>query len=442
VHPKESEVNPMFVIRPLILICASAALCRGQEPSTATWNIHFQATSIGQWHGWFPSPYEGVNSLPSHPESRVSLTATVFFAVRLRRHWDFVINPEIAGGKGFGGVTGIAGFTNGEIPRVSGATPTLYLARGFVRYTIPLGSEVEVFQDAPNQAAGSLPVNRLTLTAGKFAITDFFDNNTYSHDPRSQFMNWALMYNGAWDYPADIRGYTIGTIQELHMRHWAVRAAIVLEPTVANGPTFDTRIGRNSGQAIEFERDYKAGGKAGAFRVLGFLNREDAGTYREAMRAAATPDLDPTRRNGTKKYGFGLNLEQAISQDAGVFARYGWNDGKTETWAFTEIDRSLSAGATIQGRRWGRPHDAIGIGAVRNFLSGDHRSFLAAGGIGFIIGDGKLNYRPEQIVESYYSFRATKAWTVTGDYQHIVNPAYNCDRGPVEVVTIRLHWEK
>jgi len=430
----------MLVLRVLILIFGAAAACRGQE--TPAWSLHFQATSIGQWHGWFLSPYEGANSLPSHPERRVSLTTTVFFAVRLNSRWEFVINPEIAGGKGFGQVTGIAGFTNGEIPRVSSATPTLYPARAFVRYTIPIGGEVESIENSPNQAAGTLPVNRVTMIAGKFAITDFFDNNTYSHDPRAQFMNWALMYNGAWDYPADTRGYTIGTMQELHMRAWSLRAATVMEPTTANGPAFDTRIGRNSGEALEFERDFNPIGRPGAIRVLGFLNREDAGTYREAMHEGATPNLDPTRRNGTKKYGFGLNFEQAILHDAGLFARYGWNDGKTESWAFTEIDRSVSAGASVRGRCWGRREDVVGVGAVENFLSGDHRSFLAAGGFGFIIGDGRLNYRPEQIVESYYSFRASKQWIVTADYQHIVNPAYNRDRGPVHVATIRLHWER
>ena len=425
----------------LILILIAAAQCRGQE--TPAWSIHFQATSIGQWHDSFASLYEGANSLPSHPERRVSLTGTIFIDYRLNSHWDFVANPEIAGGKGFGQVTGIAGFTNGEIPRVASATPALYPARAFVRYTAPLGGEeVEPIEDGPNQTAASLPVNRTTTIAGRFALTDFFDNNTYSHDPRTQFMNWSLMYNGAWDYPADVRGYTIGIYQELHTRTWALRAAMAMEPTVANGPTLDTRVGRNSGQVVEFERDLKPFSKPAAVRLLGFLNREDAGTYREAMQTAGTPDLGPTRRNGTIKYGFGLNVEQALSTDAGVFARYGWNDGKTETWAFTEIDRSLSAGFTLRGRAWRRPADVIGIGAVQNYISGDHRTFLAAGGYGFIIGDGRLNYHPEQILESYYAFHVTKQWTVTADYQHINNPAYNRDRGPVEVASLRLHWER
>ena len=278
--------------------------------------------------------------------------------------------------------------------------------------------------------------------AGKFALTDFFDNNTYSHDPRTQFMNWALMYNGAWDYPADTRGYTIGIFEELRIKGWALRGAAAMEPTTANGPTFDTRIGHNAGHAVELERNFSVLGNPGSIRVLGFLNREDAGTYREAIHESGTPDLGPTRRNGSLKYGFGLNAEQAISRDAGIFARYGWNDGKTEAWAFTEIDRSLSGGVSVRGRRWRRARDVAGLGAVQNYLSGDHRSFLAAGGLGFIIGDGRLSYRPERIEEAYYSIHVAEQWTVTADYQHIADPAYNRDRGPVKVVTLRLHWER
>ncbi len=424
------------------------ALLHGQgaeTESTSTperWTIHFQATSIGQEHGSFRSLYEGANSLPAHPEKRVSLTSTIFFGLRLTRHTELIVDPEVAGGKGFGQVTGIAGFTNGEIPRVASATPTLYPARVFVRETVSLGRETELVENAANQPAGTRPVTRLTLIAGKFAITDYFDNNRYSHDPRSQFMNWSLMSNGAWDYPADTRGYTIGTVEELTMRKWSLRFASVMEPTMANGPTFDTRITRNRGEAIEWERRYRPFRRPGALRLLGFINSEDAGTFREAMRPGDLPDLAATRRNGAKKYGFGVNLEQGLSADAGVFARYGWSDGRTETWAFTQIDRSLSGGISIQGSRWHRTKDTIGVGAVRNYLSGDQRGFLAAGGLGFIIGDGRLNYQPESIVEAYYAWRATREFIFTADFQRIENPAYNKDRGPVSVFALRVHFER
>jgi high affinity Mn2+ porin len=438
------------VNRQLILLIGGA-LCAGTSvhaqddsatPSAERWSIHFQATSIGQYHGSFPSSYEGENSLPSHPESRVSLTATVFLAFRVNSWTELVFNPEDAGGKGFGQVTGIAGFTNGEIPRVSQATPTLYPARGFVRNTWAIGSETHAVEGGPNQLAGPLPVCRFTMITGKFALTDYFDNNSYSHDPRRQFMNWSLMSNGAWDYPADTRGYTIGALQELTMRDWSLRAASVLEPTEANGPTFDTRIAKNRGEAVEWEGRYRAMGHSGALRILGFLNRERAGTFRDSILPDGGTDLAATRRPGTKKYGFGLNLEQEIAKDVGTFARYGWSDGKTEAWAFTQIDRSVSGGLSLQGRLWRRPGDNIGVAVVQNYLSGDDRSFLAAGGLGFIIGDGRLNYKPESIAEAYYAWHALREWTFTLDYQRVANPAYNRDRGPVSVASLRVHWER
>ena len=426
-----------FLSLPLVL--------HGQEAADATppaaeswWSVHFQATSIGQRHGSFPALYSGPNSLPSHPENRVSLTATAFLAAHFGR-WQFVVNPEDAGGEGFGGVTGIAGFTNGEIPRVAKATPTLYLARGFVSYTIPFGVETAHVDDGPNQVGGAQPVRRLTLTGGKFGLTDFFDNNTYSHDPRGQFINWAIMYNGAWDYPADTRGYSAGVVAELTMRRWSLRAANALMSTVANGPILDTRIAENRGNVVEWESRYSPAGQPGVFRLLGFANTFDGGTFRQAALANGTTDLAATRRNGTLKYGFGLNLEQAITHDVGVFARYGWADGKTEAWEFTQIDRTISGGVSIGGARWRRAQDRVGVAAVRNYLSGDQRSFLAAGGLGFLIGDGRLNYRPESIVEAYYAWQPVKIFTVSLDYQRVDNPAYNYARGPVNVYSLRLH---
>ena len=424
-------------------VLAGVLPAAGQEPAEDCWTIHFQATSIGQHHGAFPSLYEGENSLPPHSENRVSLTATVFLGFRVNRHVELVVNPEVAGGKGFGMVTGIAGFTNGEIPRVSGATPTLYAARAFLRTVWALGPETEHVEDGVNQIAGRAPVRRLTTITGKFAVTDYFDNNTYSHDPRKQFMNWALMYNGAWDYPADTRGYTMGSMEELTMKNWSLRFAHVLEPTMPNGPTFDFRVAKNRGDVVEWERRYTPKGRFGALRILGFANRERAGTFREAALPNGTTDIQSTRRDGTLKYGFGVNMEQSVTPEIGIFGRYGWNDGKTESWAFTQIDRSLSGGISINGKLWRRKSDHIGVAGVCNYISGDQRNFLAHGGMGFIIGDGRLDhYQPENIVEAYYAWQATKQWTITADYQHVENPAYNADRGPVSVGTIRLHWER
>jgi hypothetical protein len=184
------------------------------------------------------------------------------------------------------------------------------------------------------------------------------------------------MYNGAWDYSADTRGYTMGTMEELTMKNWSLRVADVMEPTTANGPAFDTRVARNRGDMVEWERRYTPRGRFGAVGILGFDNREDAGTYREAPRVNGIPDLGPTRRNGTQKYGFGVNLEQSITSAIGVFGRYGWNDGKTETWAFTEIDRSLGGGISINGKLWKRKRDQVGVAGARNYISGDRRFSL------------------------------------------------------------------
>ena len=438
-------VNRLLILPIAGALCAwlpAMAQSTGIEPFAERWSVHFQATSIGQHHGSFPSLYEGETSLPSHPENRVSLTATVFLSYRINSWAEVVVNPEIAGGKGFGQVTGIAGFTNGEIPRVAGATPKLYPARAYLKNTWGLSPQSELVEGGANQLTASLPARRFTMITGKFAITDFFDNNRYSHDPRRQFMNWSLMSNGAWDYPADTRGYTIGTVEELTMRTWSLRAAAVMMPTEANGPTFDTRVAQNRGIVLEGEKRYAPVGHAGAFRVLAFENRERAGTFRDAMLADGATDLASTRRPGTRKYGFGWNAEQEITRDLGAFARYGWSDGKTEAWAFTQIDRSLSGGVCAQGRLWRRPKDTIGVAAVRNYLAGDDRNFLAAGGVGFIVGDGHLNYAPESITEAYYAWNAIPGWTLTLDYQRVANPAYNRDRGPVDVWTLRVHWER
>jgi high affinity Mn2+ porin len=429
-----------------VFVCLSGGAAAQSDPSAQiqpSWvSVQFQATSIGQTHGEFDSPYAGENSLPAHRENFVSLTSTLFLTVRAGSHLEFVVNPEIAGGKGFGNVTGIAGFTNGEIPRVAAATPTPYLARGYVKASWALGPDEEAVESGADVLPGTRAANRITSVVGKFGLTDFFDSNTYSHDPRTQFMNWSIMYNGAWDYSADVRGYTVGAIQELSLGAWTWRVATALEPTVANGPTLDWRVMKNRGDVAEVEHRHQVCAQAGAIRVLGFYNREDAGTFREALAAPGIPSLDASRRNGTAKYGLGVNLEQAITRDIGVFGRYGWADGKTEAWAFTQIDRTVSGGTVVCGRSWRRPGDHVGVAAVRNQLSGDQRSFLARGGMGFIIGDGRLNYRPESILESYYSWRATSLLTATVDYQRIANPAYNRDRGPVAVYSLRLHVEK
>jgi high affinity Mn2+ porin len=439
-------MRTVFKFGLLTIIAGLAANAQDDNPAASErWSVYFQSTAIGQVHPGFDALYSGVQSLPDYAEKRVSLTGTIFADFRAGDFVDIVVNPEIAGGRGFGYVSGIAGFTNGEIPRVAGATPTPYIARAYLRAVAPLGGSTQTVEAGPNRLGGTQKSSRLTFVMGKFAISDFFDNNAYSHDPRSQFMNWALMSNGAWDYPADVRGYTAGAVIDLTVGAWSARWATVMEPTYANGPTLDTHLLKNRGMVWEAEHRHAVAKHPGAVRLLGFLNREHAGTYLAAIHAAETsgaiPTLDASRRDGTEKYGFGINFDQELAPDLGVFGRYSWSDGKTEAWAFTQIDRSVSGGVSIGGRYWGRPSHHFGAAFVRDYLSGDQRSFLGLGGLGFIIGDGRLNYTPESIFETYYSVPVRYGFTATGDYQHVNSPAYNRDRGPVSVYSLRIHWE-
>jgi len=413
-----------------------------QDTESERWNLYYQATSIGDYHGAFIAPYSGPFSLQDHGERDVSITTTLFFTSRLEDNTFFIFNPEIAGGKGFSGVNGIADQSNGEIPRVASATPKPYIARLYIQHDFGFGKERERQESDENQLAGERPMNRYSIYAGRFTITDFFDDNDYSHDPRMQFMAWGVMYNGAWDYPADTRGYTWGIVQELHTRKWAFRYGIVAEPTIANGQQFDRRLFRDHGQVWEVERRYSWRKRDGAIRVLGYDNRFQGGNYGQALRLAATgttPDVTLTDRVGTLKYGAGLSFNQAINSDLGVFARLGWNDGKTQSFAFTSIDRLAGGGISIKGTRWHRRYDVAGSSITAGGLSKVHRQYLAAGGLDFLIGDGTLNYAPEYVWESFYSARVVPGLYATFDIQRDTNLAYNHDRGPVTIYSLRLH---
>jgi high affinity Mn2+ porin len=374
-------------------------------------DFQFQATTITQTHGGFDAPYSGSNSLVPARETDTSMTATLFLALRWHGT-EIGFDPELAGGAGFSGVSGIAGFPNGEIPRVGKPRPTPYVARLYLKQN----------------------VSRFTWTFGKVSAADFFDNNTYSHDPRTQFMNWSIMYNGAWDYPADSRGYTVGAVQEVALGRSVLRMGSFLEPVWANGPKLDGHFTTNRSDTMEWQYKYT---ESGTVRLMGFVNQANMGTYRNADQ-----DIAATRKPGTIKYGFGVNVEQRIAADIGVFSRLGWNDGRTESWAYTEIDRTASGGISIKGTRWHRARDVFGAAVAVNGISGDHRAYLARGGCGFIIGDGQLlNPGLETIFEAYYAWRVQKMVTVSPDYQFIANPAYNRDRGPVNVFSIRVHVE-
>jgi len=409
------------------------------------WNLYWQATSIGQYHDAIRSPYESSRSLASHAEGEASLTSTLFLGLRLASNTQLYFDPELAGGRGFSGTNGLANFSNGEIPRVAAATPTPYIARLYVTQDFGFGDQREMSSSDANQLAGSRPATRYSITIGRFTVTDFFDNNRYTHDPRSQFMGWSIMYNGAWDYPADTRGYTWGWMHEFHTRRWSARYASVAEPSVANGLRFDRRLFVDRGDVVEGEINISPGGHQGAIRALSYFNHSRAGTYAEAIHLAqtsgTTPDVTATSRPGTLKYGFGLSMDQEIWNGIGVFSRLGWNDGKTQSFAFAVVDRLASGGISVDGRRWRRPEDTVASALIVTGLSGVHAQYLARGGLDFMIGDGGLTYGPEYTFESYYNARLIKGVFAAVDLQHVTNPAYNRDRGPVWIGSLRVHLE-
>ncbi|HEV3196431.1 MAG TPA: carbohydrate porin [Bryobacteraceae bacterium] len=444
-----AEAGIRMVCGRVLLGCLSLS-CQAQgqsqqDPAPEWWNLYYQATSIGQYHGTFHSPYSGPFSLQDYPEKDVSLTTTLFFGLRLEKNTLLYFNPEIAGGRGFSGVNGMANPSNGELPRVASATPKPYLARLYLSHDFGFGDRMEPVESDANQLAGQRPMTRYTVTLGRFTVTDFFDNNRYSHDPRTQFLGWAVMYNGAWDYPADVRGYTWGWVHEFHTRNWSLRYASAAMPRVANGLRLDHRLFRNRGDMFEGEYRYAVNQHPGAIRLLHYQNRANAGAYAEAIRLAelngGPPVVTATRRNGRLKYGFGLNLEQELTKEIGVFARLGWNDGKTESFAFTAIDRLATGGISIAGRRWHRPFDTVATELTVSGTSGVHALYLARGGYDFLIGDGRLQYGPEYVSETYYSARLLPWLFASFDLQHVSNPAYNQERGPLWIPSIRLHVE-
>ena len=412
------------------------------EEGSADWSFHGQLTYQLQGHGEFTAPYSGPNSLQDRTETRGSFTATLFLGRSLWKGGELYANPELIAGSGVSRVLGLAGPPNGETYRVDSTRLKLSLARLFVRQTFGLGGESRPVESDENQIAGRRPSRRVVVTAGKFSGTDVFDANTDSHDPRTQFNNWTLWANAAWDYPADTRGYTWGVAVEAYRDAWAARVGAFLEPKEANGLELDHDIRKAHGEALELEHDHTIGGRPGAVRLLAFLNQARMGSYREALALnPQAPDVAATRRPGRRKYGYGLNLEQALTSEIGVFLRAGWNDGRTESWAFTEVERTLAGGVSAGGSAWGRPKDRLGLAFSANGVNRDHRDYLAAGGLGFMLGDGRLRYAAERVLDGYYAFAPAPWATVSVEAQRYNNLAFNRDRGPVTVYGGRLHLE-
>jgi len=406
-------------------------------------DFHFQLTTVTQYHPYFKAPYTGPNSLQTREEHATTLTSTFFWGIQVGKLFEFYVNPEIAGGAGVSSAKGIAGFTNGEAFRVGNPAPTIYIARAYIRHSFNLGGEEEYFGESANQVNKTRTKKYLDVVVGKFSIADFFDNNKFSHDPRSQFFNWSLMSAGGWDYPANVRGYTVGAMVEFGTPKFKARIAAVMVPTEANGNVMDKNIGKARSHTLELEKPITLFGQQGTIRILGFYTLAHMGNYREAIATAQeVTDITTTRVYSRNKFGGAINFEQPLSDSWGMFARGSWNDGKNETWAFTEIDRSVCLGFVQKEGFLKRQSDELGIAAVANGISKDHSAYLKAGGYGFIIGDGQLNYKPEFITEVYYKVNLFyRGFWLTPDYQFVLHPAYNSDRGPANIVSIRAHIE-
>lgn len=407
-------------------------------------SLHGQFTLVEQYHPSFNAAYSGANSLYPGNSGRETTDATLFAGVRLWGGWEFYINPEIDQGFGLSDTLGVAGFPSGEAYKVGSSSPYIRIPRMFFRHVIDLGGDAENAEDKANQLSGTRTHDNLTLTLGKFSVVDIFDTNTYAHDPRADFLNWAIIDAGAFDYAADAWGYTYGAATEWTMGRWTVRGGLFDLSSVPNAKTVERNFGEFE-LVGEIEERHELGGHVGKLKFLGFVNRGRMASYSDAVFLAeaigSTPNVAQVRHFASRP-GFEVNSEQEVTEDVGVFARASANDGSKEAYEFTEINRSVSSGISIKGGRWGRGDDVASLALVNNMLSNSARQYFAAGGLGILIGDGRLtNAGPEQIGEASYAFSIVKNVTVTFDYQFISNPAYNRDRGPVSVMGGRLHAE-
>lgn len=427
-------------------IITSFLLMAGQygfaQKDTGIISFHFQATTISQWHPTFTSPYEGDNSLLPKEPIRSTLTNTLSLAIKPWKNGLFIFNPEVAGGEGFSGATGLAGFPNGESFRVGNPKPTIYLARLLFQQTIPLHHSDSVYvADGPNYIRGFQPTNYLKMFAGRFCLADIFDGNPYNHDPRTQFMNWSFMSAGAWDYAADTRGYTWAIGSEWKQKQWRAAVAFALLPRSANGIDMDEDITKALASQVELTHYHSIKKLPGQLQATLFFNKAHMGSYSEAIKTSpVNPNVVTTRNYKNHKWGWVINGAQQLNKNLGSFLRLSYNDGRNETWAYTEIDRSLNFGLTWNTNRGADSANAFGAGVVFNGLSTPHKAYLAAGGYGFIIGDGRLNYAPEIITELYYRLHFfSSRLQVSPGYQFAINPAYNKDRGPVHIFSLRTH---
>ena len=394
----------------------------------------------------FHSPYEGKNSLSFQNGRGQDVTHTygVYFGSQLAPGLQAYFDLELFQGNGVSNGVGLGGYVNGDVIRAgsSNLPKVPYPARYYLRYFLPLSSETEKVERGQDQLAGDQPIGRWEVKVGKMAPTDDFDQNRYANNNRTQFFNYDFLYNTAWDDASDTRGYSYGIVASLFQPRWRLAFGVYMEPTTANGANFAFINAQELGYNLEFT--LKPNNAGTVVRLLSYFNEAPMGSYEEALalgRATSTvPSLLAVERPGGTKYGFGLNIEQPLADDGetGMFGRLGWNDGSHETWSYTECDRHASLGAQLSGIHWGREEDRVGVAYGVDGLSTPHRDYLAAGGIGILLGDGALNYGLEQVFEVYYRIQVCRYVQISPDFQFIQNPGYNKDRGPVEVYGLRL----
>jgi high affinity Mn2+ porin len=425
-------------------------LCHAEAAEVEDTTARMQVTYNWQKHPAYRAAYSGPNSIIAGSEKMYTFTADAYLGFRPWQGGEIYLTPEVSQGVPFStNLIGLGGFTNGEITRAAGPNPTLYRQKLFLRQTWNNGGGTEHVESGLNQLAGAVDKNRFVLTVGNFSTLDVFDPNTYAKDPRTQFMNWGNWTYAAYDYAADARGFGWGFAAEWYQDDWVLRFGRMSGPQEPNMLPVDLALGSHYGDQLEIEHAHMLNERPGKIRVLGWRNRAKLASFNDALAwlnahpgQYTGPDALYAVRNTEKiKYGLGINIEQEISDSTGFFLRAMQTDGRTETYAFTEVDGSLSTGFLIKGGSWGRNEDAIGLSLMRNTLSDERRRFLEAGGISFFIGDGALSYRSEAIFEGYYSLNIGKGVWLTADYQRIQNPAFNADRGPIDVYAIRFHTE-
>jgi high affinity Mn2+ porin len=415
------------------------------DSSLPDWlSIHGQTTFTGQYHPAYNSPFSGRNSLASDNGGDETYDATLFIGIRVWRGLEFYVDPEVDQGFGLSDTLGVAGFPSAEAYKIGAHAPYYETPRAFARYTLGLGGAEETVETGANQFAGARQADNVTITAGKFSVVDVFDTNSYAHDPRSDFLNWSIVDSGAFDYAANAWGFTYGGAVEWTQSWWTLRFGAFDLSNVPNQVNLDPRFSQFELVAEAEERHFLFG-HPGKIKLLFFNNRGRMANYGDAVRlgqeTGTTPDVSQVRRYSSRP-GAALNLEQEVLPDMGAFARASLNDGHKETFDFTDINRSMAAGVSVTGNRWGRPNDNLGLAGVVNDVSRDARNYFAAGGLGVLVGDGQLPVAGlEQIMEIYYKASVTEGLNFTVDYQYIVNPAYDAARGPVNVIGVRVHAE-